>query len=131
MRLGTDIIEIDRIIKAYQKNTNIAQKILSDQEFMYFKAHSHAQKMTFLAGRFCAKEAYSKALGTGFSGPLKMEAISIMNNQHGAPILLQGPVVEGVKISISHSQTIVMATCLIEKSDREIEDILREKGFNI
>lgn len=129
MHLGTDIIEVDRIRQAYDRNPRIASKILSPQEYETFQLKSSGQQITFLAGRFCAKEAYAKALGTGFVGPLKMSDIWIDNDALGRPQLIQGPVTEGVTLSISHSHTVAMATCIIEMKETNLQRILREKGF--
>lgn len=129
MRIGTDIIEIDRIRQAYHRNPRIARKILSSQEYETFQLKMPGQQLTFLTGRFCAKEAYSKALGTGFRGPLKMSDIWIDNDSLGRPKLLQGPVIDGVDLSISHSKTVAMATCIIDMEEARLQSLLKEKGI--
>lgn len=131
MRLGTDIIELERIREAYIRNPQISHKILSPREVEYFATLKENRKIEFLAGRFCAKEAYSKALGTGLIHPLKMAGISILNDAGGQPRLIQGPIMEAVLLSISHSQSVAMATCLIDLSENEIKQYLLEKGFKL
>ncbi|WP_462055144.1 holo-ACP synthase, partial [Vibrio cholerae] len=64
--LGTDIAEIERVEKALARSgENFARRILSDVEFEQFQ--SLKQQARFLAKRFAAKEAASKALGTGIA----------------------------------------------------------------
>lgn len=113
MRLGTDIVEISRIQSALNNNQQFAEKILSPDELMLFREMSENRQFEFLAGRFCAKEAYSKALGTGI-GKIKFTDISILPNKKGAPIIKSGPIVEGVIVSISHTQHYATATVLMD-----------------
>ena len=132
MGLGTDIIEIERIKQAYARNPQIIRKILSPKELEFFELLQNEQRqIEFLAGRFCVKEAYSKALGTGLIHPLKMAGISVLNDKTGRPVLSQGPILDSVLLSISHSHSVAMATCLIDLSENEIKQSLLEKGFKL
>ena len=71
--IGTDIVLISRI-----KNTEaFAKKILSNKEFILWKDYLPGNQKTFLAKQFAAKEAFSKALGTGFSSNLNFKDIEI------------------------------------------------------
>lgn len=129
MRLGTDIIEINRMRQVYQRNPRIVHKILSSEELQVFQNKTESQQITFLAGRFCAKEAYSKALGTGFIPPLRMSDIWIGQDKLGGPQLMGGPIIDSVLISISHSHTVATATCIIDLPDDLIRQRLLEEGF--
>lgn len=120
MRLGTDIIEIDRVYGATQRQAGFARRILSEGEYTLYEALLGQRKMEFLAGRFAAKEAYAKALGTGI-GRLRFDHIEIMPNPKGAPEIVKGPIVEGGLVSISHCNTYATATVIFDLSDQEVE----------
>lgn len=66
---GIDIESIAAIEKAYQKNTRFAEKVLTEAERERFEELSGKRKMEYLTGRWSAKEAFSKAMGTGI-GPV-------------------------------------------------------------
>ncbi|AXY24652.1 holo-[acyl-carrier-protein] synthase [Suicoccus acidiformans] len=127
MRIGTDIIEIERVYEASQRQAHFAKRILSAEEYALYDTYSPKRQQTFLAGRFSAKEAYGKALGTGVGHWLKFDQLSVMPDAKGAPQWSQGPITEGVRVSISHSRDYATATVLIELSDEEIARQL-EKG---
>lgn len=120
MRIGTDIIEIERIQKAYSRQVRFASKILAPEELLLFQDYSGKRQMSFLAGRFSAKEAYAKALRTGI-GILRFTDISILTGNHGAPYLAKAPITEGVELSISHSRDYATATVLINLEEEVIE----------
>ena len=63
--IGTDVVEVIRIKESIEKyGDKLAKKILTDEEMIAYK--SSTLKENFLAKRFAAKEAFSKAMGTGF-----------------------------------------------------------------
>ncbi|MCX7905065.1 MAG: holo-ACP synthase, partial [Caloramator sp.] len=62
--IGTDIIEIERIKRAIERNRLFINKIYTENEIEYLKNKNTES----YAGYFCAKEAVAKALGTGISG---------------------------------------------------------------
>ena len=81
---GIDLIEISRINKSI-KNKNFIDRIYSKSEIQ--KARSLKNKSSFFAKRFAAKEAFSKAIGTGFSEGISFKEISVVNNIKGKPII--------------------------------------------
>ncbi|MBJ7019257.1 holo-ACP synthase, partial [Vibrio cholerae] len=84
--LGTDIAEIERVEKALARSgESFARRILSDVEFEQFQ--SLKQQARFLAKRFAAKEAASKALGTGIAQGVTFQDFTISNNELGKPLL--------------------------------------------
>ena len=86
--IGSDIIDINRVKKAL-KNKNFKKKIFSTNEIKVIEKKSN--KVSSYAKRFAAKEAFSKALGTGISGGISFKDISINNNKKGKPfVVLQG-----------------------------------------
>ena len=86
--IGSDIIEIFRIKKAF-KYKNFKKKIFSKNEIKEIDKRSN--KISGYAKRFAAKEAFSKALGTGVSAGISFREISINNDKNGKPyIVLHG-----------------------------------------
>jgi|TARA_B110000116_G_scaffold251343_1_gene246344 holo-[acyl-carrier protein] synthase len=88
--IGTDIINIKRLEKAFKKNNStIKSKIFSENEIKYCEKKKNS--ISFFAKRFAAKEALSKALGTGIRGKVSFKNIEITNNSFGKPsIKLKG-----------------------------------------
>lgn len=118
--IGTDIIEIERIEKVLAKYMkNFPLKLLSEEELIQYEVTN--RKSEYLAGRFAAKEAVLKALGTGLRD-CSWTDISITNNSYGKPIVtLNGKLLSMVKekgikeiqLSISHSRKNAVAFCII------------------
>ena len=83
--IGTDIVQIDRIKASLDRlGDAFAARILTDKEFQVFK--SSRQPAAFLAKRFAAKEAASKALGTGI-GKVSFQHLEVTNKASGEPVL--------------------------------------------
>ena len=80
--VGTDIVDITRIKKSI-KNKKFIYKIFSDREIK----NSKNKLDSYYAKRFAAKEAFSKALGTGISEGISFNEISILNNDKGQPYI--------------------------------------------
>ncbi|QIE01976.1 holo-ACP synthase [Buchnera aphidicola] len=84
--IGIDFIEILRIKKIFFKyKNNFAKKILSIEEFKQYIASQ--EKIHFLAKKFAAKEAASKALGTGIHNSIQFNELEFYNNSLGKPQL--------------------------------------------
>ena len=84
--IGTDIVEVERIRKL-DSLEKFADKILSLNELEVFKSQIDEKKVTFLAKQFAAKEAVSKALGTGIGKDIRFNQIEILRNSDGKPYL--------------------------------------------
>ena len=84
--IGTDIVEVERI-KKLDSLEKFADKILSLSELEVFKSQIDEKKVTFLAKQFAAKEAVSKALGTGIGKDIRFNQIEILRNSDGKPYL--------------------------------------------
>ena len=82
--IGTDIANINRIKKSL-KNKDFINRLFDKNEIK--KCSSQINKANCYAKRFAAKEAFSKALGTGISKGLSFKDIEITNNKKGKPIL--------------------------------------------
>ena len=112
---GIDLLKVERIKKIYFRyEDKFLKKILTDMEIMQIKKN---QKMYYkIAGKFSAKEAVTKAIGTGFSEGIKIKDIEILNLDNGKPIVnLYGKVkkkigkIQSSSISISNDNGFVVA----------------------
>lgn len=120
--LGTDIAEIERIEKALNRSGDaFAQRILTENEFEVFT--NLKQKGRYLAKRFAAKEAASKALGTGIAHGVSFQDFEISNDENGKPVLtLSGKAqqiahassVRSVHLTISDERHYAVATVILE-----------------
>lgn len=82
--IGSDIIDISRIQKSL-KNDTFKKKLFSSKEIKIIETKSN--RIASYAKRFAAKEAFSKALGTGISKGLSFKEISIINDKNGKPYI--------------------------------------------
>jgi len=87
--IGTDIVQISRMQEAIARNgERFAEKILGPEELAIYrerKALVEARGLRYLATRFAAKEAFSKAVGMGMRDPMNWHAMQTLNNDHGQP----------------------------------------------
>lgn len=121
--LGTDITEIERVEKALARSgENFARRILTDAEFEQFQ--SLQRQGRFLAKRFAAKEAASKALGTGIAQGVTFHDFTISNDALGKPLLsLSGKAaqlaalleVRSIHLSLSDERRYATATVIFER----------------
>ena len=82
--IGTDIVSIKRI-KSSLKNKNFIERIYNYQEVL--KCKKAVNQHNCFAKRFAAKEAFSKALGTGISNGINFNEIIVLNNKSGKPYI--------------------------------------------
>ena len=107
---GIDLQEIEAITKAYERNQRFAERVLTEQELLLFKGISNPKRqMSFLTGRWAAKEAYSKALGTGI-GKVNFHDIEILS-----PLITKEPFNGKSFVSISHSGNYAQASVILEE----------------
>ena len=82
--IGMDLVEIPRIEAALARHgERFAQRILTEREYRRFAAH--AKPAAYLAKRFAAKEAFSKAMATGMRWPVSWRNIGVVNHASGCP----------------------------------------------
>jgi len=120
--LGTDIIEIRRIEKAIESNKSFKTKIFHQSEID--GCENRADKYLCYAARFAAKEAFFKALGTGWREGMAFNEIVIKKDELGKPkIELKGVTLDfcekigkmNFHLSVSHEREYAVATVIIEK----------------
>ncbi len=115
--IGTDIIECPRIGKMIDQHGELfLRRVYTDREIRYCQARKHA--IEHFAGRWAAKEAILKAIGTGWSKGICWTDLEVRNGPSGAPkVLVRGgakdaAVLKGIGdilISISHCRTYATA----------------------
>ena len=121
--IGTDIIEVRRIAASYEKfGERFVNRILLPDEIAYCKAHKNPAP--FLAVRFAAKEAISKAFGTGIGAQLGWQDMEIRRREPGEPYvvlsaagqkLLASRGGSSVLITLSHTQDHATATAILQQ----------------
>lgn len=116
--IGIDIIEIERIKNAVNKNNRFLDRNFTALEIEYFKSKNF--KPETIAGNFAAKEAISKSIGTGIRG-FDLRDIEIVRNELGKPIVKTYNNLEKIcidynvreiKVSISHCKEYAVANAL-------------------
>ena len=84
--IGTDIVNIKRMEKIFiKKNNNFKNRIFSKREILY--CENKKKSYSYYAKRFAAKEALSKALGTGIRKGINFKDIEILNDKMGKPYI--------------------------------------------
>ena len=82
--IGTDIVSVDRIKKSL-KNKNFLKRVFNEKEILKCKKINSSSNC--YAKRFAAKEAFSKALGTGIAKGINFNEIIILNKKSGKPYI--------------------------------------------
>ena len=116
--IGTDIVETDRISRAIKKD------FFLKKAFTYSEIEMAKSRNTdsFLAGNFAVKEAFVKALGTGFRC-VKLKDLEVLRDDYGKPFIricnisnvhLKGIAMEKIHVSISNTNSLAIAMVVIE-----------------
>lgn len=123
--IGTDIVEVDRIQSSLdQFGDGFAKRILAESEWEDYQASQ--LKARFLAKRFAAKEAFSKAIGTGIRGEVSFHNIAVTHDALGRPLLQLSPDLHAFlnqhhihysHLSISDEKHLALATVVLESID--------------
>lgn len=117
--LGTDLVDVARLEKKAGKESFLTT-VFTSTEMEYCERKKHSAQ--HYAARFAAKEAYMKALGTGWGNNAEFKEIEVINNELGKPdLLLSGSTLlffrqSGFKhifVSLSHTTTAATATVII------------------
>ncbi len=121
--IGTDIVEISRLQKTIDSfGGHFLERVYTENELAAIAGRKN--RITFLAGRWAAKEAAAKALGCGIGEKCNFTDINISNNSAGQPELSFSGAAEkeaarlgvtGIKLSISHEANYAVATVLLIK----------------
>ena len=111
--IGVDLVEFAQIKEKI--NDRFIKRILSNRELSRYNSISNDQrKLEYIAGRFAAKEAYTKVY-KNFNTPLNFVDVEVLTDEFGAPYIESKYMPnDNIKISISHSKNYVIAVCLKE-----------------
>ena len=121
--IGTDIVEVERI-KNLSSISKFAKKILSQKELNTFNSLNKDQKVYFLSKQFAAKEAISKALGTGIRHEASLNNIEILRDEKGKPffnainelsLLISDLGITKTHVSLADERDYAIAIALLEK----------------
>ena len=120
--VGTDVVEIHRIEAALKRyGERFARRILCPTELQRFQGHR--LPANYLAKRFAAKEAFTKALGTGIRAPANWHGVWVRNLASGKPVLefsealqkfMKAKGVTSAHVSLSDEKGVAFATVILE-----------------
>jgi holo-[acyl-carrier protein] synthase len=121
--IGIDVIESHRVARLLDKyGERFARRVLTQREWpAYAKT---VNPVLFVANRFAAKEAFSKAMGTGFRYPVTLQCISIVQDRRGKPgfefhprlaQFVAGEGITGHFVTISDEKSLACACVVLEK----------------
>jgi holo-[acyl-carrier protein] synthase len=123
--LGTDLIEVERIAAKISKEQGFRELVFSPGEIAYCSAKAHP--FEHYAARFAAKEAFFKALGTGWTNGTAFHEIEILPDAQGKPELsllgetadtLEALGISRIWVSLSHIKSMASAVVIIEKKQK-------------
>lgn len=121
--IGADLVEparVERLLAKYGER--FARRVLTPEEWPAYR--TSARPELYLASRFAAKEAFSKALGTGLRHPVSLRAISVLQDPLGKPSLSLAPTLDamvrgcgivGHHVTMSHERSLACAFVVLEK----------------
>jgi len=124
--IGTDIIEVRRVGDKLARTKRLKEKVFTPREIEYCEARRMSAQ--HFAARFSAKEAFLKAMGTGWSGGSKFDEIEVLNDALGKPeLFVHGKVKEfceahgitGMEVSLSHIKDLAQAVVVLETKSKE------------
>lgn len=130
--IGTDICDVRRIRASLARHGDrFAQKILSDAEYATWQARSARwpeRGVRYLATRFSAKEAFSKAIGLGMTMPMSWRRCEIGNLPSGKPtVVLHGGLKEwfearslSAQVSVTDETDYAASFCIVEIMDKKV-----------
>lgn len=123
--IGVDVLEpsrVERLLEQYGER--FARRVLTPEEWpAYLRTR---RPVLFVANRFAAKEAFSKAMGTGFRYPVTLGQISVIQNRLGKPELHLSPDLQrlvdsegiaGRYVTISDEKNVVCAVVVLERAN--------------
>ena len=121
--IGVDIAEVYRIRETIARTPRFAERVFTTREREYCESRGAAAAQSY-AGRFAAKEAFLKALKTGWRGKIAWTDIEVVNDADGVPVfeingeakrLMEDTGATVVHLSISHTAEHAVAQVIFEK----------------
>ena len=128
--IGIDVVEPHRVARLIERyGDRFVRRVLTSSELPgYLRT---PRQVLFVANRFAAKEAFSKAMGTGFRYPVTLQCISVVQNRAGKPGLTFHPDLERMvqewgivnhHLTISDEASLACACVVLEGATRERDD---------
>lgn len=122
VKVGIDLVEVDRMVEAMASSERFLQRVLGDREREYYEAHG--MKPESIAAAFAAKEAFSKAVGTGVRD-FSLREVEVLHDELGCPHYgFSGralAIVEeqglSLELSLTHTKTTAAAVAVALKED--------------
>lgn len=121
--IGVDLVETPRVARLLQQyGERFARRVLTELEWPGYQRTN--KPVLFVANRFAAKEAFSKAMGTGFRYPVTLQNISVVQNKAGKPgyvlsdaltAMMNQHDITGHHLTISDEKTMACAVAILEK----------------
>ena len=118
---GIDIIEVERIKNLLVNYTERAfNKIFTETEQIYCEQYKE-RKYEHYTARFAVKEAFSKAIGTGFTNSFKLNEVGVVNKENGNPeLVLTGAMLDSYgkykfHLTIAHIKDYAVASVIMEE----------------
>ena len=122
--IGIDIVEVYRISETIQRTPRFVERVFTVKERAYCESKGAASAQSF-AARFAAKEAFLKALKTGWRGKITWQDMEILNDALGVPnleikgeafVLLENLGANKIHLSMSHTTDHAVAQVILEKT---------------
>jgi holo-[acyl-carrier protein] synthase len=122
--IGIDIVEVYRIRETMQRTPRFVERVFTSGEREYCEAKGAAASQSF-AARFAAKEAFLKALKTGWRGKISWKDIEVVQDGNGSPVLnvtgeaerlLEAMGADRIHISLSHTADHAVAQVLLARA---------------
>jgi holo-[acyl-carrier protein] synthase len=123
--IGIDIIEVYRMRETIARTPRFARRVFTEAERKYCESKGAVAAQSY-AARFAAKEAFLKALKTGWRGKITWQDIEVVRDKDGVPLLsvhgearamLDKLGATDIHLSISHSTEYAIAEVIFEKRD--------------
>jgi holo-[acyl-carrier protein] synthase len=120
--IGTDLIEVERVEKQVANDSGFKERVFTPNEIAYCDSKHH--KYQHYAGRFAAKEAFMKALGTGWQEGVSFQDIEVVTAPNGKPELklygktkeiTESKYIQTMFVSLSHLSSFAMAMVILEQ----------------
>lgn len=120
---GIDIVDLQRIKRLLERQPKFIDRVLTLNEITYLQKLPTLRHVEFIAGRYAAKEALSKAIGCGIGASLSWKDVSILPNDLGAPSVHwsdQDPTpLQTIHVSLSHNHLYAIAQVIIDKNEEK------------
>jgi holo-[acyl-carrier protein] synthase len=120
--VGIDLVEVDRMMASMKKESGFREMVFSANEIAYCQPKTN--RFEHYAARYAAKEAFFKALGSGWMNGTAFNEVEILNEQNGKPYIhLLGLTattigeigLKNIQVSLTHIKTMASAVVIIEK----------------